>query len=280
MQRAKRLETPTNQKVGVSLCRIGSKLSRLRAGFTLIELLIVVAIIAVLAALLLPSLQKAKESANRAKCLGNLHQLYVFLAMYSDDYNGWLPINRAYAGPGTDTPTTGSYGSEQIGDPSGVYGPTGWQILIDTEHVPLKLFDCPSMDWRVDQPGGYFPSQHETPYSYRYNTTRQDFLDWVWSTNTSQYYGPNALGDSNRATKVLLSDALDYRLDLAGNINTTSDPSLGVTHLKWAHITGGNLVRHDGSGAWLANGPACWWPTCLSTPGYPAIDEYMGATPF
>ncbi|MBI4474643.1 MAG: prepilin-type N-terminal cleavage/methylation domain-containing protein [Acidobacteria bacterium] len=62
----------------------GVKPSR-RRGFTLIELLVVVAIIALLAALLLPAIRKAKEQAKSAKCINNLKQLYLATAMYADD---------------------------------------------------------------------------------------------------------------------------------------------------------------------------------------------------
>jgi len=61
---------------------------RRTSGFTLIELLIVVAIIAVLAALLLPALQQAKEQGRIARCASNLKQIGVALTMYMDDCNG------------------------------------------------------------------------------------------------------------------------------------------------------------------------------------------------
>lgn len=61
--------------------------------FTLIELLVVIAIIAILAAMLLPSLSRAKGSGRQTSCLNNQRQLQTGWLMYVDDFNNTMPLN-------------------------------------------------------------------------------------------------------------------------------------------------------------------------------------------
>lgn len=58
-----------------------------RKAFTLIELLVVIAIISILAAMLLPALDKAREQARRTACNGQLKQLYLLMTIYEGEYN-------------------------------------------------------------------------------------------------------------------------------------------------------------------------------------------------
>ncbi len=63
-----------------------------RRGFTLIELLIVIAVIAILAALLLPAIERARAQARRAQCLSHLKQVGLAFLSFSHDHNNQFPM--------------------------------------------------------------------------------------------------------------------------------------------------------------------------------------------
>ncbi|MDB5319732.1 MAG: hypothetical protein JWN40_1363 [Phycisphaerales bacterium] len=75
-----------------------------RSGFTLVELLVVIGIIALLIAILLPALSRARENAKNAQCLSNLRQLGTVYQFYANDYKDQIPIG--YSG---GSPWTGYY---------------------------------------------------------------------------------------------------------------------------------------------------------------------------
>jgi prepilin-type N-terminal cleavage/methylation domain-containing protein/prepilin-type processing-associated H-X9-DG protein len=86
---------------------------RLARGFTLVELLVVIAVIAILAALLLPVLGRAKTYARTSTCLNHLHQLQLCWHMYSHDNDNVLPPNNFVYGVNigcTNSPMLGEDG--------------------------------------------------------------------------------------------------------------------------------------------------------------------------
>ena len=77
-------------------------MERTKRGFTLIELLVVIAIIGILASLLLPTLQRARERARQTRCMINLKQIYTAMFEYASDYNDYIVPFYADSGGTTD----------------------------------------------------------------------------------------------------------------------------------------------------------------------------------
>ena len=204
------------------------RLSRQRQvrGFTLIELLVVVAIIAVLAALLLPSLGTARERARTIVCANNLRQMITAVHLYAGEHDDYLPC--------------GTYASAYLG---GVHGRMEAYALSDSNFFGAtpkcsfasvrSRYHCPS--WQTDWP----------------NTGNRNFC------YSSPLYGPFGSGSlgcdvgilklseiRNPTLTIMFFDAGTFRSQLASNttwgtLNASSRP-------RYSHLGRGNFSFFDG----------------------------------
>jgi prepilin-type N-terminal cleavage/methylation domain-containing protein len=118
-----------------------------RRGFTLIELLVVIAIIAILAAMLMPALEKARDSAMQVRCIGNLRNIGLNLTMYANDESGYFPINGHGPTINQRIPNAMRYGGKWYSSTGngGSWGGGAWDVKLAAHYVGSGIiFYCPA----------------------------------------------------------------------------------------------------------------------------------------
>lgn len=115
-----------------------------RHAFTLVELLVVISIIALLMAILLPTLRRARDQAKQTACASNLRQVGVALGMYADGHNDWMPTWSMWH-------RWGYYGTEFDGQDGDGEGPawTEW-LRFDGSLPGIDIYRCPAFPDRVN----------------------------------------------------------------------------------------------------------------------------------
>ena len=218
-------------------------MKRNRASFTLIELLIVIAIIAILAGMLLPALNKARETARRANCISNQKQIGIGIATYLSDFNDfYMPYSRWY-----DT--------RVAADQS--YDNYSWQLWNNKYITGLKVFLCPSIAPDCKSPAmvgeNSFIEKPELNYNfsavtYGYN---MDYLGGATGVDLNAVPFKATRG-KNTSRKVVTAETLDKEFTYWRGVAYFSVHYGGTIQPAWIaspHDGGGTMSREKIKGS-------------------------------
>jgi prepilin-type N-terminal cleavage/methylation domain-containing protein/prepilin-type processing-associated H-X9-DG protein len=115
----------------------------LRPGFTLVELLVTMAIIAMLAALLVPAVGKVKDKARKTSCLNNLRQLGIAVAAYTANSSGHLPMCQRVVDDAADP--EGFFNALEVSAPRVFVCPADTEPVVDGQ--PFHVRYHTSYEW-------------------------------------------------------------------------------------------------------------------------------------
>ena len=189
--------------------------------FTIVELLIVISIIAILAAMLLPAINKGRIKAKSIKCTSNLRQLSVCIPLYTNDFDDWNPTIVAWSKSNDNFEKLWWYQNTTL------MGYLGWKPgsgVIENPLPKLKVRFCPA---------------ETTPYNYPNG-----------KDNKTLSLGPNAfLGYANMPPHIRTKSTQftrPSRTFLFGDVvNTQSFADAGVDFDTDRHANSFNLSYYD-----------------------------------
>jgi len=216
-------------------------------------LLVVIAIIAVLAALLLPALGSARENAHRTACANNLRQIGVLSQLYADDCNGYYPFSSQ--NPNFWTITIISYvGCTLHMHGLGLLKPPaiGLPANLPKYTTSAAMFFCPNLvHSTIVNPSKNLSASWEGGHEGYFYSGNPGNWDWTACVITSPA-GGGANGCAYGPDRLQLAGVGAARVVLVNDFIEINPPSYLLPHpVNDASPDGGNILFADGHTGWL-----------------------------